>query len=46
MPGSCRLVSIIKMSIFLKTEWFTYLKVSLKRDEYYIDMAKLPLQSF
>ena len=37
MAESCRVVSVIKMLIDLK--------VSLKRDEYYIDMAQLPLQS-
>ena len=30
---------------FLKKGWFSYVKVSLKRDEYHIYMAQLSLQS-
>ena len=44
MAESCQWVSNIKISILLKKGWFTYAKVSLKRDEFHIYMAQLPLQ--
>ena len=46
MVGSRRWVSNIKISILLKKGWFSYARVSLKREEYYIHMAQLSLQSF
>ena len=45
MVKSCRWVSNIKISFFLKKGWFSYVRVSLKRDECHIYMAKLSLQS-
>ena len=45
MEESCRWVLNIKISILLKKRWFTYMKGSLKGDEYHIYMALLPLQS-
>ena len=38
-------VSNVTISILLKKGWFPYVIVSLKRDEYHIYMAQLPLQS-
>ena len=46
MAESCLWVSNIKISILLKKGWFTYAKVSLKRDEFHINVAQLPLQYF
>ena len=41
---SRRWVSNIKISILLK-DWFSYVRVSLKREEQHIYMAQLTLQS-
>ena len=42
---SRRRVSNIIISVLLRKVRFSYVRVSLKRDEYYIYMAKLSLQS-
>ena len=38
-------VSDIKISILLKKGWYSYIRVSLKREEYHIYMAQKQIQS-
>ena len=45
MAESRRWVSNMKMSILLKKWWFSYVRVSLKQEEYHIYLAQLTLQS-
>ena len=45
MAESRRWVSNMKISILLKKEWFSYVRVSLKQEECHIYMAQLSLQS-
>ena len=45
MAESGRWVSNIKISILLKKGWFSYVRVSLKQEEYHIYMAQLSLES-
>ena len=45
MVESRRWISHTKISILLKKEWFSYVRVSLKQDKYHIYMAQLSLQS-
>ena len=41
MAESRRWVSNMKISILLKKGWFSYVRVSLKQEEYHIYMAQL-----
>ena len=43
MVESRRFVSNVIISIILKKGWFSYVRVSLKQDEYHICMAQLSL---
>ena len=45
MTESYRLVSSVIISFLLKKEWFSYVRVSLKQDEYHIYLPQLSLQS-
>ena len=45
MAESRRSVSNIKISILLKKGWLSYVRVSMKREEYHIYMAQLSLPS-
>ena len=45
MAESRRWVSNMKISILLKKGWFSYVRVTLKQEEYHIYMAQLFLQS-
>ena len=45
MVESRQWVSNMKISILLNKGWFSYVRVSLKQEEYHIYMAQLSLQS-
>ena len=45
MAESCWWVLNVIISILLKKGWFSYVRASLKRDEYHTYMAELSLQS-
>ena len=45
MMESWQWVSNVTISILLKKGWFSYVKVSLKQEDYHIYMAPLSLQS-